>query len=310
MAPPVPVKTSNVNLETGPMGPLSGLVQEPSADPALDAALDAEEENRADCQDEGDARGEAVCLLNIARIRLQQKLVDKALTAARDAKNLFREAEDKVGESWALEFIAEVWHTVSSYDKAVAAAERAREQMKRVGDEFGEARMLFLAAQNRILPLARRSSADEVSKATKAAGELLDFCRKLNDPKAVGSALCTMSQVHLHKEKLKDALEAVEEAVPLFTAVNDTPNKASARLMEARIHFAMNSLRKSLDAVQESLQLFRSDGDEEGEKACIELLSKLREFEFRVDSVASPLTTQVGNKVRCGALEWAASRTQ
>mmetsp|Transcript_28594 Transcript_28594/g.57851 ORF Transcript_28594/g.57851 Transcript_28594/m.57851 type:complete len:183 (-) Transcript_28594:39-587(-) len=182
--------------------------------------------------------------------------------------------------------------------------------MNRVGDEFGEARMLFLAAQNRILPLTKRSPADEVNKATKAANELLEFCRKLNDPKALGSALCAMSQVHLHKEKFKEALEAVEESVPLFTAANDAPNKASAKLMEARIHFAMNNLRKSLDAVQESLQLFRSEGDEEGEKACLELLGQLREFEFRVDSVAAPLAQQVGQKVRCGALEWAGSRTQ
>mmetsp|Transcript_75967 Transcript_75967/g.235220 ORF Transcript_75967/g.235220 Transcript_75967/m.235220 type:complete len:310 (-) Transcript_75967:39-968(-) len=307
---PVPqVRVNNVSLEGSSLGPLAGLLKDGPADPKLDAALDEEEEKRADAQDEGDPRAEAVALLNIARIRMQQKQVDKALTAARDAKNLFREADEKVGESEALEFIATAWDSVSSYEKAVAAADRARQQMKKIGDEFGEARMLFLIAQNRILPLTRRSSADEVSKATKAANELLDFCRKLNDPKALGTALCTMSQMHTHKEKHKEALEAVEEALPLFTAINDTHSKASARLMEARIHFVMDNLKKSLEAVQEGLKLFRAVDDEQGEKACIELMSKLREFEFRVDSVATPLTQVVGQKVRCGALEWAGSRS-
>jgi len=308
MGPPPKVKVNNVRLEGSSLGPLSGVMQDGPADPQFDAALDEEEERRADAQDEGDPSAEAVALLNMARIRAQQKQIDKALVHAREAKNLFREAEDKVGVSWALEFMAEAWDSVSAYEKAVAAADQARQQMKRINDEFGEARMLFLLAQNRILPLTRRSSADEVNKAAKAATELLEFCRKLNDPKAIGSALCSMSQVHMHKEKFKDALAAVEEAVPLFTALNDTPNKAAARLMEARIHFMTSDLRKSLDAVQESLKLFRACEDEQGEKACIELMSKLREFEFRVDSVAAPLTQVVGQKVRCGALS--SSRTQ
>mmetsp|Transcript_72108 Transcript_72108/g.167108 ORF Transcript_72108/g.167108 Transcript_72108/m.167108 type:complete len:318 (-) Transcript_72108:133-1086(-) len=298
------VRVGSAHVESGSVGALSALLHEGVVDPQLEEALDAEEENRADCQDEGDVQGEAVAVLNMARIRFKQKLVDKALAAARDAKSLFREAEDKVGESGALEFIAEVWDSVSSYEKAVVAAERARQHMKRVGDEAGEARMMFLACQNRILPLNRRSSSDDVSKAAKASAELLEFCRKFKDAKALGSALCVMSQVHVQNERFKEAMEAIEEAVPLFTALNDAQNKASAMLLAARIHFTTHSLKRSLECVQESLGLFRSCSDEQGEKACLELLGSLREFEFRVDGTAAPLTRRVGQsqKVECGAL--------
>lgn len=307
MGPPPRVPVDSARLAGGSV---SSLFHEGAVDPKLEEALDAEEENLADCQDEGNMQGEAMALLNIARIRIQQRLIDKALTAARDAKSLFREASDKIGESWALEFIAELWDSVSSYEKAVVAADRARQHMKRIGDEMGEARMMFLGCQNRVLPLTKRSSNDDVNKATKSASELLEFCRTLNDPKALGSALCVVSQVHVLKQKYSEALEALDEAAPLFTAVNDTLNKASALLMAARIHFMTDNLKKSLDVVQESLQLFRLSNDEQGEKACIELLSKLREFEFRVDGTAAPLTQSVGQKARCGALQWAHSSSR
>jgi len=309
MGPMAPVRVGKVHLESGGLSPLAALFQQGGQlDPQLEEELENAEETRADCQDEGDVQGEAAALLNIARIRYKQKLIDKAMAAARDAKALFREAEDKVGEAYALEFIAEAWDSVSAYDKAAAAAERARQQMKRVGDTMGEARMLFLVCQNRILPLSKASSAEDVNKATKAANEFLELARGLNDPTAIGSALCAVSQVHVHKEKWKDALACIDEALPLFSRADDVQNKASALLMVARIQLVNNSLKKSLDAVQESLQLFRRCQDAQGEKACIEILGKLREFEFRVDGEAAPLKQVIGQKVRCGALEWASSR--
>jgi len=290
--------------------PLPGLLAEGPGDPKLRQELDEAQDQRDDCQDEDNKVGEGVACLDIARIYLKMKAVDKALTAAKDAKSLFREGEEKVGEAHALEFIAEVWDSVSAYDKAAAAADRARQQFKRVGDRTGELRAMFLACQNRVLPLSSDSSADEVSKAKKTAQEFLDLSRTVGDARGIGSALCAVSQVSAHQDRTQDALDAIDEALPHFDRAGDTQNKASALLMAARIRFGTKDFKKSLEAVQQSLGLFRQCDAEQGETACIDLLNRLREFEFRVGGGApQPMKPLVGQKVRCGALEWAANGT-
>jgi len=57
--------------------------------------------------------------------------------------------------------------------------------------------------------------------------------------------------------------------------------------LSSETYLANGELRKSLEAAKEGLVLFKESKDKKGEKIAMEVLSRLREFEFRVDESAA-----------------------
>mmetsp|Transcript_103116 Transcript_103116/g.230307 ORF Transcript_103116/g.230307 Transcript_103116/m.230307 type:complete len:329 (+) Transcript_103116:58-1044(+) len=278
--------------------------KEPLPDVGGEEELEEADELRADCQERGDILGEAGALMATARVHLRQKAFDKSVAAAREAQALYMEAPDRLGQARAMEFVAEVWDSVNSPEKAATDAERARTQYSRLGDKDGEARMMFLTSQCRIKQIDRKvetggpkAGQDEATRASKTLAELVSFCRGLDDnPKALGSALTMLADVHVFKERYGSALEAVDEAVPLLEEAEEPLQKANALLLSARVRLLTNDLQDSLTQTREALTIFREQFDEQGEKDALELLGQLREFDFRIDG-QTPFGEEIEEKM-------------
>merc|ERR1740138_1669546 len=94
------------------------------------------------------------------------------------------------------------------------------------------------------------------------------------------------ADILVFRDKLQDAVDAADEAVGFLDEAQEPVQKANALLLGARVRLMLSDVQGSLEKVRDSIAIFREKFDEQGEKDCLELLSQLREFDFRIDGNA------------------------
>lgn len=226
---------------------------------------------------EREKRGEAVMLMAIASLQVEEKDIDGALSTLNQVPALFAAVGDKNGEANAWTKMAQVHFARSEPGLALRAAEEALAAFSKVGDKSGKARaaMLVADAHFSLAPYGEGNGRD----ACKAAQEAMSAYESMGNKAMQALATQVLANAQLMSQSYEDAKRNAAKAEELFQEVSDRHGQAGSLLIIAGAHLGAGEFPEARDRAKEAREYFRSMRDDSGEDGVEDFLADLKDYE-------------------------------
>jgi DNA-binding SARP family transcriptional activator len=206
----------------------------------------------------GDPGGEALALLGLASVFLQEAHYLQAGDCLAESLALFRQAGDQVGEARALGSLAAVEDRQGHYAPAADYTQQALVLFRQVGDRAGEIRALTN------LGAIEQQIGNYDSAAVHLTGAL-DLSRQASDEAGVAGALAFLGEVEVLRGRYQPAAEHLQRAAALYQQLGDRPSEAWTLDGLGTLHMRLDQPEEAAQRYRQALALLRELGDRGGE---------------------------------------------
>eukprot|EP00930_Biecheleria_cincta_P083909 TRINITY_DN7340_c1_g1_i1.p1 TRINITY_DN7340_c1_g1~~TRINITY_DN7340_c1_g1_i1.p1 ORF type:complete len:816 (-),score=228.71 TRINITY_DN7340_c1_g1_i1:563-3010(-) len=217
-----------------------------------DASLSHAQRAQALFSDEGDAKGEADSLKMIGELHWKKNEYKVAVRYGERARALYREAEKLDGEVACMYMISE---------------NAVRHSVKEGARIYSETPV----------PRQAKDALDKGIKIAEAAIKIARS-GNLAAPELLGSLLCARAQGLTLKARFEEALNCADEAVMQFRELGAYQMEANALMLACDNLRALQQIKEAAEAVDEALALYKHVEDEVGEKLALEVIDSFKEF--------------------------------
>ena len=180
----------------------------------FDEALTADRQAADIFRELGDRQGEVRAIGNLGISLGELRRFDEALTACREAVGIFRELGDPHSEGRALVNLGSVLHEVRQFDEALTADRQAADIFRELGDRYGEG--LAIGSSGAVLREMQR-----FDEAIIAHQQHLAICHELEDRYLTARVLTDLGMVWAELRQLDKAVDAYRQAADIFQEVGD-----------------------------------------------------------------------------------------
>jgi DNA-binding SARP family transcriptional activator len=227
-----------------------------------------------------DPGGEALALLGLASVFLQEAHYLQAGDCLAESLALFRQAGDQVGEARALGSLAAVEDRQGHYAPAADYTQQALVLFRQVGDRAGEIRALTNLG-------AVEQQIGNYDSAAVHLSEALDLSRQASDEAGVAGALAFLGEVEVLRGRYQLAAEHLQRAAALYQQLGDRPSEAWTLDGLGTLHMRLEQPEAAAQRYRQALALLRELGDRGGEAWA---LNGLGEAALRAGRPAEALT--------------------
>eukprot|EP00930_Biecheleria_cincta_P010892 TRINITY_DN11326_c0_g1_i1.p1 TRINITY_DN11326_c0_g1~~TRINITY_DN11326_c0_g1_i1.p1 ORF type:complete len:818 (+),score=253.41 TRINITY_DN11326_c0_g1_i1:45-2456(+) len=234
-------------------------------------ALDYAEEARAEFQELGMQRFEALALLALANARLKSP-GQEALEPAEDAEQLFHEAGDSKGEALALHAMALAKLQLEDAGGAVETAKRALELFRELG--LGALQAVEEACIADWL-LRHGQEEEDANEAVEAAQNAQTSFQQLGDNGCKSLATDTLVRAMLAAGQQDRGFLLAQQRLEEAKQKGEKAAEAAAQHGLVAAHLARQDTDSALQAAKASIELYKGLDDARGEAAAFHLVAQL-----------------------------------
>lgn len=213
----------------------------------------------------GDSGGLARALTDLGIAHAEMRNHEQAVTALRDAVEMYHGLEDPHGESIALNNLGNALRYMRRFEEVITATEAAVEVARRAGNRRGEA--LALISLGLGLVEVRRFE-DAVDAHRKGA----DIYGELDDNRGQAMALTNLGIALQEAGRPVEAVPAHEAAVRRFRGAVDRHGEASALNNLGLALRESQRTEAAIEAHEAAIEIFRELKDREGEGRALDNL--------------------------------------
>eukprot|EP00413_Alexandrium_margalefii_P016152 CAMPEP_0204529564 /NCGR_PEP_ID=MMETSP0661-20131031/10139_1 /ASSEMBLY_ACC=CAM_ASM_000606 /TAXON_ID=109239 /ORGANISM="Alexandrium margalefi, Strain AMGDE01CS-322" /LENGTH=892 /DNA_ID=CAMNT_0051535595 /DNA_START=43 /DNA_END=2718 /DNA_ORIENTATION=+ len=216
----------------------------------------------------GDQSGISAARCWIIESHIRSKDADKAMEAANEGLEAAKEKEDQKAIFWALECLTRAQIASGDMDAALESAQEAASIAVDLPDKRFKPRGMELVATVYV-------AMDNLDMAKEKAMDIEDAAKELKgfEDEAFRS-LQFLAQVLIQKGSKADAHSAMEEARSLAQRVEDTYLEAQALLTTSFLDAAAGDASKAVKAATLAKEMFHEEGYTRGEGRCMKALAE------------------------------------